>query len=83
MFFSFFRKIRRTVCTCIVIAALAVLLKYECPEIGNRVGRWISGLENTRIAQAVSSMLSSLSDGDSFLDSIEVFHDNLQTQAAD
>lgn len=83
MLFSFFRRIRRTVCFCIVVAALAILLKYEFPQVGSTVGKWISGLGNTEIAQAFSSMVSSLSDGNGFLDSIEVFHENLQTEHSD
>ena len=83
MLFSFLRRVRRTICFFIGAAALVILLKYEFPEVGKQIGNWISGLENTRIAQAFSSMLTNLSDGDGFLDSIEVFHDSLQTEASD
>ena len=83
MFFSFYRRVRRTICFLIVAVALVVLLKYEYPQLGERIGKWISGLENTRIAQAFSSMLTNLSEGDGFLDSIEVFHDSLQTEVSD
>lgn len=83
MLFSFLRRVRRTICFFIGAAALVLLLKYEFPEVGKQIGSWISGLENTRVAQAFSSMLNNLSDGDGFFDSIEVFHDSLQTEASD
>lgn len=82
MIFSFFRHIRRTVCFCIVLAAIVILLKYEYPEIGRQIGRWISGLENTRVAQAFSSMLSDMERGNGFIDSIEVFHDQIEAETA-
>lgn len=81
MIFSFFRRVRRTVCFFIVIAALMIFLKYEYPEVGKKIGGWISGFENTRISQAFSSMLTSMHDGNSLFDSVEVFYDNLQTEA--
>lgn len=82
MIFSFFRHIRRTICFCIVIIALVVILKYEFPEVGRQIGRWISGFESSGIAQAFSSMLTNMENGNGFMNSIEVFHEQIETETA-
>lgn len=76
-----FRFLRRKIVQCIFLLAAAIIIKQAYPAIGAQVGGWISGMADSRIAQAVSSMLSSLSDGDSLKDAVEVFHENIQNPA--
>ena len=46
--------------------------------MAERVGGWISGVGDNRVAQAVSSMISSLSDGEGIGEAVEVFREEMQ-----
>lgn len=81
MILGFFRWVRRKLSLLLVLLALAVLLKNAYPAIGERVGGWISGMEDGRVAQAVSSMISSLSDGDGLKAAVGVFRETMQSVA--
>lgn len=78
MVFGFFRRLRRKVFFVLLLLALVIFLKANYPGFGQRVGRWITGLENTRVAQAFSQVVSSLSDGEVISRAMEVFHEGLQ-----
>ena len=58
MFQRFRNRFRRNAVLCLCLVTAALLLKYQFPEAGQRVGRWVSGAES-RIAQAVSGILDS------------------------
>lgn len=79
MLFGFFRWVRRKIALLLTIAALAVAIKCAYPEFGERVGRWISGAADSRVAQAISSMVSVLSDGGKVEEALEVFREAVQS----
>ena len=73
-----FRWVKRKLGLILLLFALLIVLKQVYPAIGQTLGRWISGTESNRVAQAFSSMISSLSDGEGISDSVEVFRETLQ-----
>lgn len=77
MFQRFRNRFRRNVLLCLCMVAAALLLKYQFPEAGQRVGRWVSGAES-RVAQVVSDVLDRLSAGDRLSQIVEVFRDAMQ-----
>ena len=62
---------------CILIIAIFAILKLSLPNIGKQIGAWISGAEDSRIAEAWSEMINSFSDG-GVRKAVEVFYDGLQ-----
>ena len=78
MLFGFFRWVRRKLGLILLLVALTLALKHAYPTVAERVGRWISGMEDSRVTQAVSSMISSLSDGEGIKDAVEVFREAMQ-----
>ena len=77
MFQRFRNRFRRNAVLCLCLVTAALLLKYQFPEAGQRVGRWVSGAES-RIAQAVSGILERLSAGDGLSEVVEVFRDAVE-----
>lgn len=75
-----FRFMRRKIAQCIVLIAAVIVLKQVCPNFGAQVGQWITGLKESRISRAVSSMVASLSDGEGWKDAVEVFHETIQAK---
>ena len=63
----------------LLLLALTVALKQAYPTVAERVGCWISGMEYSRVAQAISSMISSLSDGEGIKEAVEVFREEMQS----
>lgn len=70
------RFIRRKIMLIICIVALFASLKLFLPKIGQQIGNWISGTQDSRVMQAFSEMLGSFSDG--IGEAVEVFCDGLQ-----
>lgn len=62
----------------LLLVALTVMLKRAYPAVAERVGGWISGMGDSRVAQAVSSMISTLSDGEGIREAVEVFREEMQ-----
>lgn len=79
MLFRFFRWVRRKIALLLTIAALAVALKYAYPSFGEHVGNWISGAANSSVAQAISSMVTVLTDGGGVEEAVEVFREAVQS----
>lgn len=77
MLFRFLRWLRRKLVLLLILLALAITLKRAYPALGARVGRWISGMEDERVAQAVSSVVSSISEGDKIKKVVEVFRETM------
>lgn len=75
-----FRFLRRKIAQCIVLIAAVIVIRQVYPTFGQQVGGWIAGLKESRFSQAVSSMLASLSDGESLKDAVEVFHESIQAK---
>lgn len=73
-----FRWVRKKICLLLILLALTVALKQAYPAVAERVGGWISGMEDSRVAQAISSMISSLSDGEGIKEAVEVFREEMQ-----
>lgn len=78
MLFGFFRWVRRKLGLILMLVALTLALKHAYPTVAERVGGWISGMEDSRVTYAVSSMISSLSDGEGIKDAVEVFREAMQ-----
>lgn len=62
----------------LLLVALTIMLKQAYPAVAERVGGWISGMGDSRVAQAVSSMISTLSDGEGIREAVEVFREEMQ-----
>lgn len=77
MFQRFRNRFRRNAVLCLCLVTAALLLKYQFPEAGQCVGRWVSGAES-RIAQAVSGILERLSAGEGLSEVVEVFRDAVE-----
>lgn len=77
MLFRFLRWVRRKLVLILLLLALAVALKRAYPSLGERVGRWISGMEDDRVAQAVSSVVSSIAEGERIKTVVEVFRETM------
>lgn len=73
------RWLRKKIGLILLLAALTVALKQAYPAVAERVGGWISGMGDSRVAQAVSSMISSLSDGEGIREAVEVFREEMQS----
>lgn len=73
-----FRWVRKKVGILLLLVALTIALKQAYPAVAERVGGWISGMEDSRVVQAVSSMISSLSDGEGIKAAVEVFREEMQ-----
>ncbi len=66
------RFLRRKAALILVMAGLVLFLKYNYPDVGKRIGAWISGLWNERTRQAFSTMIHALpEDG---LGAVEAFY---------
>lgn len=78
MFFGFFRRIYRKLCFCMLLVALVVFLKSYYPDFGQQIGRWVTGLENTKVAQSFSEMISGFAKGEGISRMVEVFREGLQ-----
>ena len=63
---------------CIGLLGLVLILKYAFPATGQQIGKWISGAEDNRVAQAFSDLFSSLSDGEGIQTAVEVFREKIQ-----
>lgn len=74
----FLRWVRKKIRLLLLLAALTFALKQAYPAVAERVGGWISGVGDNRVAQAVSSMISSLSDGEGIGEAVEVFREEMQ-----
>ena len=74
-----FRWMRKKICLLLLLLALTVALKQAYPTVAERVGCWISGMEDSRVAQAISSVISSLSDGEGIKEAVEVFREEMQS----
>lgn len=73
-----FRWVRKKIGVLLLLVTLTVMLKQAYPAIAERVGGWISGMVDSRVAQAVSSMISTLSDGEGIREAVEVFREEMQ-----
>lgn len=73
-----FRWVRKKIGVLLLLVTLTVMLKQAYPAIAERVGGWISGMGDSRVAQAVSSMISTLSDGEGIREAVEVFREEMQ-----
>ncbi|MDD6643239.1 MAG: hypothetical protein ACI3VU_03425 [Faecousia sp.] len=73
-----FRWVRKKIGVLLLLVALTVMLKQAYPAVAERVGGWISGMGDSRVAQAVSSMISTLSDGEGIREAVEVFREEMQ-----
>ena len=70
------RFLRRKIMLIFCIIAMFVSLKLFLPKIGQQIGTWISGTQDSRVVQAFSEMFGSFSDGIGV--AVEVFCDGLQ-----
>lgn len=68
----------RGILFCLLLIGGILLLKQRHPEIGAQIGQWISGAKESAVYQAISSMLSTLSDGGDMKTAVEVLCENLQ-----
>ena len=73
-----FRWVRKKLGMLLLLIALTVALKQAYPAVAERVGEWIFGMGDSRVAKAVSSMISSLSDGEGMKGAVEVFREEMQ-----
>ena len=60
------------------LITVVMFLKNNSAQIGETIENWIVGREDNRVAQAVSSLVDSLSEGNGLSDAVEVFCENLQ-----
>ncbi len=77
MTFRLLRWVWKKLALILLLLALAIALKRAYPALGACIGRWISGMEDERVAQAVSSMVSSLSEGKGIKTVVEVFRETM------
>ena len=77
MFQRFRSRFRRNAAICLCLVAAVLLLKYQFPATGQRIGQWVSGAES-RVAQAVSGILDRLAAGDRLSQIVEVFRDAME-----
>lgn len=75
------RFLRRKFFFCILLIALFLTFKKHIPEIGNKIGNWIAGTADKRVASTVSNMLDSFSS--STKEAVEVFCDGLRNFETD
>lgn len=73
MLFGFVRRWQRRIIVCLLIVIFVLVMKQKHPQLGQTVGRWISGAKDSRAARAVSSMVESLSEGEDLKKAVEVF----------
>ena len=67
------RFFRRKLVLILSLAALVLFLKYNYPDLGKRIGGYISGLCSEHTRQAFSTMIGRLpEDG---LETVEVFYE--------
>lgn len=78
MRFLFGQRFRRNTVICLGILITAFLLKFTYPKIGAEIGGWIAGTEDNRVSKAVSCLFSSISEGNSVKEAVEVFCETLQ-----
>lgn len=60
------------------LVTLVLFIKNNSAEIGQTIGDWITGRDDNRISQAVSTFVDDLSDGEGLSDAVEAFCENLQ-----
>lgn len=72
------RFLRKKILLFVWIVVAFVSLKLFLPEIGSRIGEWIAGTRDSRVAQAFSEMLGSFTEGNGVREAVEVFCDGLQ-----
>lgn len=66
------RFLRKKVVLILAMLVLVLFLKYNYPDLGRRIGSYISGLCSPRVRQAFSTMIGRLpEDG---LEAVEVFY---------
>ncbi len=78
MLFGIGRSIRKMLFFFVFLLAATVFLKQNCPQLGAQVGAWISGTMESPVVQALSSLMDSLSEGNSVKTAVEVFCENLE-----
>lgn len=74
---SLYRSIRRKLWTAALCVLVVVLFRKAYPDFGQRVGRWLTGLQNGEAAQALSRLLVRMKDGDGVSAVVEVFREGL------
>lgn len=74
---SFFRSIRRKLWTAGLCVLVVVLFRKAYPEFGQRVGCWLTGLQNTGVAQAFSRLLAQIQNGEGLPAVVEVFREGI------
>lgn len=63
---------------CFLLIFTFLALKQLLPTVGREVGQWISGMGDSRVAEAFSRMCRALGGGEGLGKAVEVFCDGLQ-----
>lgn len=71
----------RTVCVCLLLVVLAMVLKQAYPALGEKVGAWIAGVERSDAVQAIAAFFGRLTSGEGIKEAVEVFRETLQRAA--
>ena len=70
------RYIRRKVVFCIILIALFLSLKKHIPDLGQTIGKWISGTADGQVSSVFSRVIDSFADSTS--KAVEVFFDGIR-----
>lgn len=68
----------RTVSLCLLFILLALVLKQAYPALGEKVGAWIAGAEQSDAVQAIAAFFGKLTSGEGVKKAVEVFRETLQ-----
>lgn len=72
------RFLRRKLVLCFFLIFTFLALKHLLPTVGREVGQWVSGMGDSRVAEAFSRMCQALGGGEGVGKAVEVFCDGLQ-----
>lgn len=77
------RFFRRKLVACVVLIMLFITLKQKVPAIGNRIGQWIAGCDESYAKEVFSEVYDAFVGGEGVEKVMEVLGDKLQNPHED
>lgn len=71
----------RTASFCLLLVLLAVVLKQAYPALGEQIGAWIAGMEQSKAVQTIAAFFGKITSGDGVKRAVEVFRETFQRAA--
>lgn len=71
----------RTVTVCLLFVLLAIVLKQAYPSLGEKVGAWIAGAEQSDTVKAIAAFFGRITSGEGVKRAVEVFRETIQHAA--